>query len=363
VSKTALEKICEEVLGFSFKVHKACVENLTYQLNEMDLPEGQSQILRESLSKNPFEDLQKEFRSYFLLDKYIRKSPAFKFVEPIEVWLGPEKKASFQYVSIVDTVCTIITDPGFRREKPSEDGMLRGVRDGAAYAENTFFQKNKEAFTIELYSDAVELSNPLGASKGKHKIVNVYFSLSELPKGINSKTENKFLVLSAKNSDLKTYRQDIYKPLLDDLKKLEAGVVVNGQVVKAGLIAHLGDNLEAHIVAGMKQSFSGGYVCRQCHIQHSDLPNIRYVYLCTYINIHSITEIRCRCFCFGHHFFWDRTVNSQSIALAGIKNSNHSMPKQCLQKVIERGGKWEHHPLLKTCIYVVSMYIHVTGTS
>jgi hypothetical protein len=54
VSKTALEKICEEVLGFSFKVHKACVENLTNQLNEMDLPEGQSQILRESLSKNPF---------------------------------------------------------------------------------------------------------------------------------------------------------------------------------------------------------------------------------------------------------------------------------------------------------------------
>ena len=153
--------------------------------------------------------------------------------------------------------------------------MLRGVRDGSAYAENIFFQENKDAFTIELYSDAVELSNPLGASKGKHKIVNVYFSLSELSKGINSKTENKFLVLSVKNIHLKTFRQEIYKPLLEDLKKLEAGISVNGQVIKAGLVAHLGDNLEAHVVAGMKQNFNSGYVCRECHIQYDDLQKIR----------------------------------------------------------------------------------------
>jgi len=40
-------------------------------------------------------------------------------------------------------------------------------------------------------------------------------------------------------------------------------------------LCHLGDNLEAHVVAGMKQTFSGGYVCRQCHIQYDDLPKIR----------------------------------------------------------------------------------------
>jgi hypothetical protein len=266
------------MLAFAEKVHNSCVTTLVNQLKVMDLPDDQCQILRAALAENPFEELQQDFRSYYLLDKYIKNSPAFKFVEPTEFRLGPDKKCSFQYVSIVDTLSTIVTDPDFKREKPSDDDMLRGVRDGSAYSENTFFKENKDAFAIEIYSDAVELSNPLGASKGKHKIVNVYFSLAELSKGINSKTENKFLVLSVKDSDLKIYRQEVYKPLLEDLKKLEAGVAVNGHIVKAGLLCHLGDNLESHIVSGMKQSFSGGYICRQCHIQHGDLPQIRYRY-------------------------------------------------------------------------------------
>jgi hypothetical protein len=139
--------------------------------------------------------------------------------------------------------------------------MLRGVRDGSVYSENIYFKENNNAFAIKIYSDVVELSNPLGASKRKHKIVNVYISLAELPKGVNSKTENKFLVLSVKDSDLKIFCQEIYKPLLEDMKKLEAGVAVNGNIVKAGLLCHLGDNLESHIIYSMKQSFSGGFVC------------------------------------------------------------------------------------------------------
>jgi hypothetical protein len=240
VSQTALQKICQEIMGFSDLVHKSAVKTLQKQLHQMDLSEHQRKVLLDSLAKNPFEDLHQEFKSYFRLNKYITTSPAFKFIEPLQIWLGPEKKCSFQYVSLLDTLCTIITDPGFKRVQPSDDGMLRGVRDGSAFAENTFFQENKDAFTIELYSDAVELSNPLGASKGKHKIVNVYFSIAELPKALSSKTENKFLVLSVKNDHLKTYRQEIYKPLLEDLHKLEGGVAVNGEIIRAGLLCHLG---------------------------------------------------------------------------------------------------------------------------
>jgi hypothetical protein len=275
VSKTAVGKICEEMLALSSKVHESTLQSLRKQLDILDIPITQRQILQETLSTNPFQELHKDFGSYYFLDKFLKRSPAFKFLEPTEIRLGGEKKCTFQYISIVDTISTIIQDPDFIPEKPLEDGVLHGVKDCSVYAENKFFQENKDAFTIEIYSDAVELSNPLGASRGKHKIVNVYFSLAELPKGIRSKAENKFLVLSVKNTHLKTYRQEIYNPLLEDLKKLEAGVTVNGKLVKAGLLCHLGDNLEAHVVAGMTQSFSSGYICRQCHIQHADLQNIR----------------------------------------------------------------------------------------
>jgi hypothetical protein len=275
VSKIAVTKICQELLALSDKVHKSSLHSLKTQLDILDIPVHQRQILVESLSSNPIHDLQEDFKSYYFVENFFKKSTAFKYIEPTEIWLGPEKDCTFQYVSIVDTISTIIQDPTFSPESPLTDGMLRGVKDGTAYAQNKFFKENKDALTIEIYSDAVELSNPLGASRGKHKIVNVYFSLAELPKCIRSKTENKFLVLSAKNIHLKTFRQEIYKPLLEDLKKLEAGITVNGKLVKAGLLCHLGDNLECHIVSGMKQSFSGGFVCRQCHIQHEDLQEIR----------------------------------------------------------------------------------------
>lgn len=275
VSKTSIVKICEEMLALSQKVHSSSLQRLKNQLEILDIPAHQRQMLQESLSKNPFQDLQHDFRNYYYLNKYLRESPSFKFLEPTEIKLGNDKNCTFQYIPIVDTISTIIQDPGFSPESPSEDGLLRGVKDGTAYAENKYFQENKDALTIEIYSDAVELANPLGASRGRHKIVNVYFSLAELPKAIRSKTENKFLVLSVRNLHLKTYRQEIYKPLLEDLKKLEDGVSVNGRVVKAGVLCHLGDNLEEHIVAGMSQCFNAGFVCRQCHIQHADLPNIR----------------------------------------------------------------------------------------
>jgi hypothetical protein len=275
VSKTAIGKICKEICEVSQKVHSHALQNLRKQLKILDIPEHQRQMLNESLTKNPFKDLQQEFNSYYQLNKYLQNSPSFKFIEPTELTLGGDKKCTFQYISIVDTISTIVQDPGFSPESPSEDGLLRGVKDGSAYAENPFFLKNRDALTIEIYSDAIELANPLGASRGKHKIVNVYFSLGELPKALRSKTENKFLVLSVKNMHLKTHRQEIYKALVEDLKKLEAGVTINGKIVKAGLLCHLGDNLEAHVVAGMKQTFSGGYVCRQCHIQYDDLPKIR----------------------------------------------------------------------------------------
>jgi hypothetical protein len=84
------------MLDFADKVHKSCVTSILGQLHEMDHPEDQMNILRESLEKNPFKVLQQDFRSYFLLDKTIRNSAPFKYVDPLEVKLGPEKKSSFQ---------------------------------------------------------------------------------------------------------------------------------------------------------------------------------------------------------------------------------------------------------------------------
>jgi hypothetical protein len=91
-----------------------------------------------------------------------------------------------------------------------------------------------------------------------------------------SKTENWFLALSVKESDLKLDRTAVYKPLLEDRLRLEQGIPVDdqGHILRAGLLCHLGDNLEAHLVGGFSTCFSSYDICRFCHAQHNDLKNL-----------------------------------------------------------------------------------------
>jgi hypothetical protein len=65
-----------------------------------------------------------------------------------------------------------------------------------------------------------------------------------------------------------------FKPLVEDLKKLEAGVQIGGKTVKMGVICYSADNLEASIVGGFSQCYSSNDVCRICHQQHKDLQQI-----------------------------------------------------------------------------------------
>ena len=75
------------------------------------------------------------------------------------------------------------------------------------------------------------LVNPLGAAKGKHKVVNVFWTLSEIPKEQRSQIDRMQLALIVKEKHLKKYGyQVIYRVLLEDLKKLEAGIIIDKPV-------------------------------------------------------------------------------------------------------------------------------------
>jgi hypothetical protein len=86
--------------------------------------------------------------------------------------------------------------------------------------------------------------------------------------------ENWFLVLTVRSKDLQRSREAIYTPLLKDLKTLEAGVAFCDGMLKAGVVAHLADNLEAHLVAGLSCNFASRDICRLCHLQVQELLSI-----------------------------------------------------------------------------------------
>jgi hypothetical protein len=247
------------------------------------MPDHERRLLLQEMEENPFVELQKEFSSYYKIDKFVRTEPAFKFQEITEHKVqvapsdGSEEDMSFKfvYVSVADTLASIVAEPEFKPEMQSQDGLLRDVKDGLVYKNNEFFQKNPDAYSLMFYSDALELNNPLGARKGVNKIVNIYWTFAEIPKYLRSRTENWFLALSVKEHDLKLDRNAVYKPLIEDLLRLEKGIPFGeGKTLKAGLLCHIGDNLESHTVGGFSACFSSKDVCRLCHLQYKDLQTI-----------------------------------------------------------------------------------------
>jgi hypothetical protein len=237
--------------------------------------------LQEKMRDNPFVQLQEHFSSYYKINKETENSP--HYITPIQFKLprnAAGKESPFQYIPIIETVKAIISDPDFDSvcQAPAPDGYLHDLKDGSCWKTNKYFMENPGALTGQLYSDAVELDNPLGASKGVHKALNVYFTLIDIPKALRSKTENIFLILTALEKDLKENKEENYahffKPLVEDLKKLESGVQIGGKTVKMGLICYSADNLEASAVGGFSQCFSSNDICRICHQQHKDLQEM-----------------------------------------------------------------------------------------
>ena len=236
------------------------------------------QIVREN-SEDPFTRAQEELSSEFKRNKFMEEN--FKFVKPQEIVLNKEEvqngalKDVVHYVSLVEALKVLIEDKSFNKAfRMAEDDcdarhgdLLEDVRDGNAYKSNVFFRDNPEALAIMMYSDGVELTNPLSSGKGKHKIVQLFWTLCEIPRFQRSAIDRLQLGLVFKEKLLRKYSQaDIFKSLLEDLSTLETvGVAVKEPFprhVKAGLLLYSADNLEAHTIGGFSACFSSKDVCR-----------------------------------------------------------------------------------------------------
>ena len=126
-------------------------------------------------------------RVQFLKERFI-------YVEPEEIVLNSRQvreekspKAVVHYVNIVETFRNLVQDPSFNdmieksKVTNNSETKLNDVKDGHLYRTNSYFKENPGAYTMMLYSDAIELVNPLGAGRGKHKVIQIFFSLAEIP--------------------------------------------------------------------------------------------------------------------------------------------------------------------------------------
>ena len=285
---TSVREIAAEYLNQSHQSADAREKVLRNSLNKIpNITKDQiDEIVREN-QEDPFVRAQEELSTPSKLTKFLEKN--FKLVKPVEIILNKEDvkngapKEVAHYVPILEAFKVLVEDASFnnalemeRNEVRVEDEIIKDVKDGKAFKTSKYFSENPEAFALMLYSDAVELTNPLASGKGKHKIVQLFWQVCDVPRYQRSSVDRLQLGLVFKEKLLKKHSYSkIFQCLVNDLMVLEKdGIEVQEPVerrVKAGVLLYCGDNLESHLVGGFSASFSSKDVCRHCHIQYSDL--------------------------------------------------------------------------------------------
>jgi len=157
--------------------------------------------------------------------------------------------------------------------------VLESFCDGKIHATDSFFADNPDALQIHLYLDELELCNPIGAKRGKHKITAVYYLVGNVHQKFRSQQRFIHLALLVKHKHVKEYGYaNVLQPLVYDLEILQAdgiSIIVNGssKLVKGKLISISADNLSAHMLAGFQHHFHAGRICRFCMMDHPHMAS------------------------------------------------------------------------------------------
>ncbi|KAK0131259.1 Sterile alpha motif domain-containing protein 3 [Merluccius polli] len=237
-----------------------------------------SELVGELCKSNPITTALREegpLSTAFRRRQYFKEK--FKVVEPVEYFLDSTHKKSFHYVSILRTLEQVLSNKEIleqvltRRVSPSS--QYESFYDGKYFQQNTFNAVEEPRLSIVLYIDDFEVCNPLGTSRKKHKITAVYWVLANVPLEFRSVLTSIYLALLCKVNDVKQFGyENVLEPLLDDLSTLEQeGLFIStvGKFIRGTVHCVVADNLGAHSISGLVESFSGPYVCRFCLGHHS----------------------------------------------------------------------------------------------
>ena len=242
--------------------------------------------IEEILSTMDEDDLfsvaRKELETERNRKKYIFSK--FPNAQPETVFLPTEngsKKESYQYVPIKESLKLLLEDQSYIKQKLEdpynyEEGVFKDTRDGSCFQTNEFFKTNPDAVALVVFVDELEVVNPLGAAKTKHKINCTYYTCLNIQPALRSKVHSIQLVSLVRSTFWKKNgNATCNDKFIKDLKSLEEdGLRVASPVdstVKVGLAYIVGDNLGQHNLSEISQSFSSGLICRWCKATYEDV--------------------------------------------------------------------------------------------
>lgn len=199
----------------------------------------------------------------------------FPIVTPIEYTLDSQ---SVSYVPVLQMLQKLLNKTNILNKVLCNDRSVNEFntyRDGSHYQENDFFNTETFRIALGLYVDEFEVANPLGTSCKKHKMFALYWVIANLPSKDRSSLHLIQLAILCRVSTLKQHGyKDVLSPLVQDLETLEKhGVYIEqlGDCVKGTVIFVSSDNLGAHSLAGLQESFTVERPCQFCFAKRSEI--------------------------------------------------------------------------------------------
>ena len=180
----------------------------------------------------------------------------YPYVMPVEYQLEQPGHTSM-YVPILSMIQELFKNTDILNkitETNTASGQCVSCSNGSHFLENELLSTGDLILPLQLYTDDLEICNPLGTSRKIHKFCAVYWVLANVPPKYRSALHAIQLAILVKVTDLRKYGYAaVLAPLLRDLHTLEKdGVFIErvGQNVRGTVFCVSADNLAAHGLGG-----------------------------------------------------------------------------------------------------------------
>lgn len=222
-----------------------------------------------------------EFDSTYKRNKFVRRSKSY--VKPISKAIGvrwdpnlrKNIQCTFQYVPIIETLKSLFSQQEFRNlyftynnTRKESNEFYESFCDGEVFKKNAVLVSEPSTMQIQLYTDDVELCNPLQMHAGLHKTRLVFMQLKNLPPQYLSRIENIYLVAICNTNDVRESGfQHVLELIVKELAILERDGIDTGDCFLKGILtSFVFDNLGGNECFGFTKCFSKGNFCRICKI-------------------------------------------------------------------------------------------------
>ncbi|CAF4249654.1 unnamed protein product [Rotaria magnacalcarata] len=157
----------------------------------------------------------------------------------------------------------------------ADPDLMFNYRHGSESKQHPVLSHNFDSLLINLYTDDIGLTSPLGAKKDEQKITMVYFQLEDLPDTVRSTLKSIGLVAMCHSEYLSIpeNKKKFFEIIIEDLNNLQTnGLLIptlNRQFNFAFSVLS-GDHLANNFMGGFQKNFNSGQCCRICHFSYDE---------------------------------------------------------------------------------------------